>query len=209
MARTYVASNKADYMRLFQIDESNAYNYQKVLVNLFQDNISTLQQYLNLKHANTLDNANAVWPMERQEFITDYLTDVFNVFTRYDYTLSIGDELIDDKTKFRYQIVSVSNGDTDDRDWTPDDVGTTDFASEFESVMGIPPTGIPNKIQWTLYTNTKSNLSTIASMQKAKGSVLAILIWAPEYSNWVFKVSDDSANNMCHSFKEYLVNRKD
>lgn len=206
MPRTYVHSNSSHVNTLFGITNKSQHLTQ--LVDLWYDNVSKLQSLNNLLQPND-------WTINRKEFIVDAIDDFFQPLRRYGYTLSFGVPMVDEKTQYLYQIVTVTreNAPSDNakevKAWTPDDVGNEKFLKDFYELTGL--TGIPTPKIWQIWEKFNAMQSTIESMSKRKSTdtVTTVLVFSTgaKVDNWMLKITNDNVASICADFKNYMTGK--
>jgi hypothetical protein len=203
MSKTYMSSSVAHFNGLFGFNKDNAPSHVSKLVDMVQESIYILHEINANENTNFIPN--------RKEFIVNTISDLFYMFDRYGYETNIGDVQVDATTDYRYQVVTVKSSN-EAPEWSLEDVGSDDFAAEYESVVGMPIDGTPNAIAWKFYQKALEFKGTIDSMRKNKGTaVTAVIVWGykagkatSESDQWLFKVSDQTIPQICASFKAFL-----
>lgn len=207
MARQYNHTAIGTYYDWFGLEEEITPTHINILLKQWHNFIFSLQKEVNKD--TQLHN------IAKKPFIINAIKDSFAMFTPYSYSLNIGKEYDDFDTELKYHLVTVNCPDNDIVEYTIQDVGSPSFAKAFKRVTNIDiseilvegiPSKIVNSMAFTIYTNALVAYNKLADKQEVKmPDINALLIWADEHNEWVFKVSANTPEYICKKYKEYLL----
>lgn len=200
MARQYINNTISAFYDLMNVDKVNVPLHISVLVDNWNTYLTDLQK--------ATSKPDVEWETDKKLFIKTAIVDSFTPLRRYDYLLELGDPQKDEATGFEYYVLTLTS-ENKPVDFTADDVGTTRFSRVFEKLTGISTDGIPNKKAWAIYQKIQA-LSQAVGKEPAvqKNTTNAVLMFADEYSDWIFKVSNDTPDKIASNYKTYLTDKK-
>jgi hypothetical protein len=207
MARQYNHTAISAYYDWFDLDQDNTSEHINILLKQWHSFIFSLQKEVHKDVS--LHN------IDKKKFISKAIQNSFTIFNDYGFTLDISKVYDDFETGFQYHLVTVNSTDNNQYDFTVDDVGSPLFAKAFKRVTdtdiskvlveGIP-SKVVNNIAFTIYINALAKYDKLTDKQDIKmPNINALLIFADEYSEWVFKISANTPEQICKKYNEYLV----
>lgn len=200
MARQYINNTNSAICEWLNLNKDTAPFHIATLIEEWNTFITDLQK--------STGKPDAQWETDKKLFIKTAIVDSFTPLRRYDYQLELGDPQTDENTGFECYVLAA-NFETKPVEWTLEDVGTTRFGREFEKLTGISTDGIPNKKVWAIYQKFKALSQAIGEEPEVqKANTNAVLMFADEYNDWMFKVTSDPIDKVAASFKTYLTEKK-